>query len=367
MAHPYASARAEEHRRANGVLHRTGNKAPHGVSDRKSDERMIKSAVHQHEEHEHGGKLTKLKFADGGTVFGGGAASHMGKRARGGPTKGKGGHTTNVIVAPQGGGGPPGGGMRPPMPPPAMPPRPAGPPPGGPPPGGPPPGAPPMGGPPPGAGAPPPGMRPPGMMKSGGGVTKVEEAGVPRASLLQANKGGHVKEHHKKRDLGGPTGAPGANPAQGQMPASQGVPANPTQLSPQQIQQIAQIRKAKLAQQQAMQAPGGGARPAIPGAGQGPMKKGGEVHVKEHTRRARGGRAENEEHAGGEEDGSIAEGAHEDRPARPPSGRPLPVRARGGGTPDQAGGGSGIGRINKTHQYGEGRGFSPKKVPLHAD
>ena len=171
--HPFNSARREDHKRAHGVLSRTGNKAPEGISDRKSDEKMIASAVHQHEKHEHGGKLTKIKFADGGSVFGGGARPSMAKRARGGHASGKGGkgHVTNVIVAPQGGGGggPPPGGMRPPMP--MMAPHPAGPPPGappgGPPPGGPPPGGPPMGGPPPGGpppgmppGGPPPGMRP---------------------------------------------------------------------------------------------------------------------------------------------------------------------------------------------------------------
>ena len=55
------------------------------------------------------------------------------------------------------------------------------------------------------------------------------------------------------------------------------------------------------------------------------QKRGGEVHVKEHVRRANGGHVSME-----------------------------------------AGAGGGEGRIEKMHEYGSGRGFKPKKVPIHA-
>ena len=335
MAHPYSHVRAEHHDRAHGMIARTGNKMARGGRahpDKMEDEALIRKALNEHDEQQHGGKKTKLKFASGGGIEGEGAKHHMGKRARGGHA-GKGGkHVTNVIVAPQGGGG-----MHPPMaPPPAMQaaPRPA-PPPMPPRPAAPPPSAPPPGAMPPGAGGPPMGMRPPGAMKRGGGVKhrasggeadgdceergerarggrtqKVMEAGVPSESLMQANKGGKVRH----RDMGG----------------SAGVPANPTQMNPQQLQRIAQIRKEEAmakqaaAARQGMQGPMSGAQAA--GAGNMPMQKsGGEVHVKEHKRRARGGHVEME-----------------------------------------AGGGGGMGRIEKAREYGSGRGFKPKDKPLHA-
>jgi hypothetical protein len=135
----------------------------------------------------------------------------------------------------------------------------------------------------------------------------MQEVGVPSESLMQANKGGHVR----RRDVGG----------------SAGVPANPTQMNPQQVQQIAQMRKqqamakqAQMAQQQGA----GGMRPGMPG--NPPMqKRGGEVHVKEHKRRARGGHVSME-----------------------------------------AGAGGGEGRIEKAREYGSGRGFKPREKPLHA-
>ena len=40
-------------------------------------------------------------------------------------------------------------------------------------------------------------------------------------------------------------------------------------------------------------------------------------------------------------------------------------RAHGGSIPDQAGGGSGLGRIDKARSYGKG-GFKPKSVPMEA-
>lgn len=57
-------------------------------------------------------------------------------------------------------------------------------------------------------------------------------------------------------------------------------------------------------------------------------------------------------------------------PMAPPGGGMMPpgagmMRKRGGSIPDQAGGGSGLGRIDKARSYGEG-GFKPKKVPMEA-
>lgn len=329
MAHPHAMTPGEFRSKAHDLISKTGNERPEGQmrngykagggitkeEDEKQDEHDIAKGVHEHESHLHKGE-PKTKLKAGGKVEGEHARHHMGKRARGGRAGKEGkGHVTNVIVAPQGGGG---GGMRPPMPPQqAMPaPRPAAPPPPPPPQGGPPAGMP------PGAGGPPMGMRPPGAMKRGGHVQerarggrtqKTEEAGVPSESLMQANKGGHVR----KRDVGG----------------SAGVPSDPTQLNPQQLQRIAQIRKQEAMAKQAQQQGGGmqgpmGAAPAARMAGSPsvPMqKRGGEVHVKEHVRRASGGHVSME-----------------------------------------AGAGGGEGRIEKAREYGSGRGFKPKEKPLHA-
>lgn len=101
-------------------------------SDAASDEKMIKSAVRQHEDNEHGGKHTKLKFRDGGGVDGDKPKARLDRpgRARGGKAPKHGAHV-NVIVAPQSaphppmpdaGGGPPIIAPRPPPPPPAPPP-----------------------------------------------------------------------------------------------------------------------------------------------------------------------------------------------------------------------------------------------------
>lgn len=52
------------------------------------------------------------------------------------------------------------------------------------------------------------------------------------------------------------------------------------------------------------------------------------------------------------------------RPGMPPPGAPM-MRARGGKVPHmEAGAASGPGRIEKTHEYGEG-GFKPKKRMIH--
>lgn len=196
MAHPMSHAEPSRHERAKSMIARTGNTFKSGGAlrdDDAEDKSMISSAIRQHENAEHGGKHTKLKFKAGGAVDGEGAKSHLAKRARGGSTPKK--HTTvNVVVAPQGGMHPPMG-MAPPM----MPPHP---------PMAPPPGAQPMMPPrppmaPPGAGGmPPPGMKPPGMMKRGGVVQSTSDEGVPSESLLQAASGGKVP-HMSAGAMGG--------------------------------------------------------------------------------------------------------------------------------------------------------------------
>ncbi len=93
-------------------------------SDRKSDEKMIRKAIGEHDKQLHGGKHTDLHFAEGGAV--------PQKRAAGGAAKHKGAHV-NVIVAPQVHPGMPGPGAMPPPPgaalPPPRPPMPMPPPP----------------------------------------------------------------------------------------------------------------------------------------------------------------------------------------------------------------------------------------------
>lgn len=82
---------------------------------------MIKSAIRQHDDQLHGGKKTKLKFADGGAVDMP-SGERRDRRARGGKTKSKAPHV-NVIVAPSmHGGGGDAGAPKPMMPPPMMPP-----------------------------------------------------------------------------------------------------------------------------------------------------------------------------------------------------------------------------------------------------
>ncbi len=128
MAHPYAS-HSTGHAKGGKLLSRCGYASGGHTSDpdAAADRRMIRSAVRQHETHEHGGEYTPLKLAAGG------AAKHKG---------GKHGVKVNInVVQPSRaglGGGPAGGApmmppprpMAPPMPPPGagmppgLPPRP---------------------------------------------------------------------------------------------------------------------------------------------------------------------------------------------------------------------------------------------------
>lgn len=148
MAHPtHASLKAHGHRsHAEKVAH---HRAAGGkISDKDEDEKLIKTAMREHDAQQHHGTHTRLKFKDGGAVEGEKAATRLDRpgHAKGGRTKGAKTHVS-VIVAPQ---HPPAAAGPPMAPHPIM--APGAPPPGGPPPG--------VGGP-PGAGGPPPGAMPP--------------------------------------------------------------------------------------------------------------------------------------------------------------------------------------------------------------
>jgi hypothetical protein len=104
--HPFHEARSENRAKAHSLISRTGHRhlAHGGRVDEAEDKKMITKAVHEHEDHEHGGKHTKLKLRDGGHTDGHEGKKHLAKRARGGGMKHKGGKSTKVqvIVAPQG-------------------------------------------------------------------------------------------------------------------------------------------------------------------------------------------------------------------------------------------------------------------------
>lgn len=155
MAHPYEGSKAQSaSRKRVGHIMKSGGAAH---SDEKADKKLIKKMLAEHE-----AKEMKVE----------GSLRHQrsDKYARGGRTKSKGKHGTQVniaVVAPHGrhpadAGALPGGPPSPPPHPPLAggPGLPPGLPPGGPPVGGPP-------GLPPGM---PPGMKPPGMMRRGGRV-----------------------------------------------------------------------------------------------------------------------------------------------------------------------------------------------------
>lgn len=102
-------------------------------SDKIADEKLIKKAIDEHDSQLHGGKKTRLTFAEGGDT----SMPRMDQRARGGGGKkkahGKGETNVNIAVIPRAGGPQ---GAAPPMagPPPAMPPHPPMPMPAAPPP-----------------------------------------------------------------------------------------------------------------------------------------------------------------------------------------------------------------------------------------
>lgn len=164
-------------------------------------EAMIREAIDEHDDQQHGGVKTRLKLKTGGRVEGEEKRERL-DRAKGGRTK-HAGHKTNINIVM-----PPGQDHPVPVPVPA----------GGPAmgPGGPPPGMaphPPMAGPPPGAGGPP--MGPPvgagvPMPHKKGGRVKRDDGGAvvdpASGAVMPVAKGGRIK----KAFGGGMGGAPGA-------------------------------------------------------------------------------------------------------------------------------------------------------------
>ena len=209
--------------------------------DTESDVRMIKSAISQHERHDHKGeKPTRVRLRHGGRAEGGMAGNRLdqqGRKPGGGKGKGHTNITVNVAPHPPGAGGPPGmgtpgNGLPPGL---GLPPRPA----AAPPPAAPPPMMPPRPMPPPGAGAMPPGGMPGGpgmaggmpprpMIKRGGRASggDVENRDTDQLSKEYSSarnehagerkRGGraeHEAEEHHRRAGGGRTKHPGANDA----------------------------------------------------------------------------------------------------------------------------------------------------------
>ena len=188
MTHPFHAHRRNAHMeaRANHLLGQAEGGRADNAEDKAIADREVKKGIRQHEEHEHGGKMTSLKLKHGGEAEGAKGHRRLDRGGRSG--KGSKGSHVNVIVAP-GGGGPGGpGAMPPPMPmppprPPMVPPMP----PGGMPPGPMPPGlAARPGIMPPGAVPPPGGMPPPGIRRDGGRARRasggrVNDAGVAHA------------------------------------------------------------------------------------------------------------------------------------------------------------------------------------------
>jgi hypothetical protein len=162
-----------------------------GHVDKAADEQMIRKAFSEHDAQLHGGKATKLKFADGGKVWDedDAPAVRRDRRAKGGAAKGPKHAHVNVIVAPQmhppGVIGPPPGASGPsPMPPPPHP-HPVIMPPPGPPPG------------PPGGGA-------PGGMAGGPPIAAMAPGAPPGLPLRK--RGGSVSTGLKGAGAGGGAG-----------------------------------------------------------------------------------------------------------------------------------------------------------------
>ncbi|MDE2096333.1 MAG: hypothetical protein KGL39_03740 [Patescibacteria group bacterium] len=68
MADHKARTTHEHHSRADHLLHGAGYESK--AADRRSDEKMIRKAIDEHDDQLHGGKKTHLKFARGGSVPG---------------------------------------------------------------------------------------------------------------------------------------------------------------------------------------------------------------------------------------------------------------------------------------------------------
>ena len=109
MTTDIAALRHEKTKSAEERLHGSGYRRGGEVSDLAQDRKMVKKAVHEHEEHDHPGeKETKLKIKRGGRVAGAAPKHRADRRARGGGMEHKGkksGHTKiNIVVGNPGGG-----------------------------------------------------------------------------------------------------------------------------------------------------------------------------------------------------------------------------------------------------------------------
>jgi len=195
----------------------------HGkVGDKEQDAEMIRSALRQHENAEHGGKHERIKLADGGTADGPMGMDRADKAPRGkAGGKGKDGKNhINIMIAPRGpsqpvpipvggpgGPGGPGAAQPHPMPPPPPPPM-AGPPGGGMPPGMPPGAPPPRPLPPPSPGPMPGGM--PMMRKRGGRARhdndETDTNGAAEDGMFEANYHRRQNAESEKAKRGGGVG-----------------------------------------------------------------------------------------------------------------------------------------------------------------